>query len=834
MKITKQRILEIIKEEVEAAQQDDSNTKQKLRKDFLTVAKEFIPDADMASAEVELTSALMNKILKKAGEAGTSATQLKRLNDIAGKLLSEAQKDIVDEVGAYFKSLEASGKEIYELVGFPNTKPESWRKVSELRFSPRTTGDYNVMNALLEVVPEQGEKIQMNFTTDKEVKNLMNLYKTKEEVEKLTAAAPEQNKDSAETAPATEPVKKTDSKDEPKGQQVQVGNKTYNVVAEEYPKVQKAFKRFKEKFLTVRLLKDQDKLIGDLRAALSRFLGLEGPDDQEVAINEVEEKKQPQQDKSKIFNSLSTDVGRLRRDLNDSVKVLEQYEEKSNKGVYAAELVLKRLKRELTDVQDSNRKVIEDLTKLSPNHQFEINEEQESRKDKIAKVEAAYDEIVKLLEPIIARTIPATEKPSADKEQDDSIEEQIINKVLNILTEQDNSLEIASLAEFAEKALEQINGIKKYFRVTGTFSKPLPKIKREFKTIIEDYQKVLGDLVTDIRQQRAIPRNIQIYINMFKDISSNIQEFFGISPREPIIVKNPDGTKDVIASVQDVEKDTTAAISTEAEKAASTTSKPEDKPAEVTPEFEQSAKEYYRDSQSFSIIFDRIIDLIEKKDDKQLRKIIAKLKTPPKEVSEDIDKDYDLIDLMRDIEETIITMLRADTINELTTNRKKDFRELHTYYKNARIKLKKLIDAQDPGEQMIDSLEIEIEKIKKYFNKEKKDLVSYYLKRAEEFGKIARELEQEPAKKAAAEKKREDNKKAAAKIYNVEKAMLSDFSDIATDADSIYSNFKNQNYQTTFKAGGEPKVELEESKNLLERLIREELKVLNGKKMVRN
>ena len=89
MKLTKQRILEIIKEEVEAAQQDDSNTKQKLRKDFINVAKQFLPDADMVASEIELTSSLMTKILKKAGESGTSVTQLRRLNDIAAKLLKK-------------------------------------------------------------------------------------------------------------------------------------------------------------------------------------------------------------------------------------------------------------------------------------------------------------------------------------------------------------------------------------------------------------------------------------------------------------------------------------------------------------------------------------------------------------------------------------------------------------------------------------------------------------------------------------------------------------------------------------------------------------------------
>ena len=110
MKLTKQRILEIIKEEVQAAKQDGSNTKQKLRKDFINVAKEFLPDADMASAEIELTSSLLTKILKKAGEAGTSATQLRRLNDIAGKLLAEQRVSADETKREYIPSI-VTGKQ---------------------------------------------------------------------------------------------------------------------------------------------------------------------------------------------------------------------------------------------------------------------------------------------------------------------------------------------------------------------------------------------------------------------------------------------------------------------------------------------------------------------------------------------------------------------------------------------------------------------------------------------------------------------------------------------------------------------------------------------------
>jgi hypothetical protein len=447
----------------------------------------------------------------------------------------------------------------------------------------------------------------------------------------------------AQEEPAEEESTKTTATGETiEGENVEVGDQTFTVVQEEYPEVQDAYKEFKDKFLTVRLLRDQDALIGNLRGALSRFLGLEGPDDTEVALrreaegqdtstepeaqsSEEEPTKAPEKPKadvSKAFGSLKTDVARLRRDLNDSLQVLKQYEQKSKKGVYAAELVLKRLKKELTDVQDSNRKVIIDLTKLAPDYEFRIDEAQEeSREQKIANVEKSYDDIIRLMDSIINQTLPdiqdqpeeqnnntqsddtksdsdsntsTTQNVAPTTEPSDSadLEEQIYRKVLGLLIEQDEvepqSLEIESFVQIASEALKEINKIKKYFRVTGTFSKPLPKIKKEFGSLIKGYQKTLSDLVVDVRQQKITTDNIQKYIEMFTTLTSKIIEYFGIYPREPISIKKPDGTVETIPSSASSDSDNTPAVSDAGEDSGS--EEPQDKPESLEDLFTQVRK----------------------------------------------------------------------------------------------------------------------------------------------------------------------------------------------------------------------------------------------------
>ncbi|MDB2489849.1 hypothetical protein N9W68_00590 [Candidatus Pelagibacter bacterium] len=584
---------------------------------------------------------------------------------------------ISDEIlNQYYNKLglEISDKESKQFIKNILTKiisqaPESTSDSTEL-----ATDD--IAQRLKNKSPEQ--KVKILAQAAKEVTNQSGISNEEAASEVVKDISPDASDDviqavvdsmnkspSDEEKPAEEESTKTTATGETiEGENVEVGDQTFTVVQEEYPEVQDAYKEFKDKFLTVRLLRDQDALIGNLRGALSRFLGLEGPDDAEVALrreaegqdtpaepeaqsSEEEPTKAPEKPKadvSKAFGSLKTDVARLRRDLNDSLQVLKQYEQKSKKGVYAAELVLKRLKKELTDVQDSNRKVIIDLTKLAPDYEFRIDEAQEeSREQKIANVEKSYDDIIRLMDSIINQTLPdiqdqpeepkdqpeesdanqdyskeqdkstqsnntktvtnnsnkdanpsqvAPPIPEPKKQKKDYFEEQIYRKVLRLLIEQDEvdpqSLEIESFVQIASEALKEINKIKKYFRVTGTFSKPLPKIKKEFGSLIKGYQKTLSDLVVDVRQQKITTDNIQKYIEMFTTLTSKIIEYFGIYPREPISIKKPDGTVETIPSSASSDSDNTPAVSDAGEDSGS--EEPQDKPESLEDLFTQVRK----------------------------------------------------------------------------------------------------------------------------------------------------------------------------------------------------------------------------------------------------
>ena len=680
-----------------------------------------------------------------------------------------------------------------------------------------------------------------------------------------------------------------------------MGEDTYTVVKEEYPEVQEAYKQFKDNFLEVRLLRDQDKLIGNLRGALSRFLGLEGPDDAEVALRrEADEKidtdaspsmpagasaamdkaasdlssaKEPETSKEatnevpketvdKVFGVLKTDVSRLRRDLNDSLKVLEQYEKQADKGVYAAGLVLKRLKRELTDVQDSNRKIIIDLTKLAPDYKFKLDEAKESREEKIQKVEAAYDDIVKLMDSIIDRTLPDMEEEPREKAADtetpsgnspesqkgatnkgvldpnfktdlpptpstptdyaNQFEEQIYRKVLNLLKEEEESTdagEIESFVQIAANALNAINGIKKYFRVTGTFNKPLPQVKKEFSSLIKGYKKTLSDLLVDMRQKRVTTDNIQKYIEMFTTLTSKIVEYFGISPREPVVLKKPDGEVINIPSADSADTDSTAAVSKAGEGEADDT---EASPKDVT-EFETPIDElrtFYNDNTKFYRVVKRLYDVlksetIDAKELKQVKEMIVDFKgfSLEEELGEE-----KIFQKLTKIRQGLLLMFQEADIVELVKLNGPKIRDVAKEFINLMLLARKMIIADDKKSKE-EKVEIEpkIEAKKKTFIEK---LIALFKGDKQEETLIDSGVKPETVKKIKAI------------TADAVKEIKKDEAESSTDADE-------QNVDKSPKATEEPAddkntKELEESKNLLERLIRQELKVLNGKKMVRN
>ena len=862
MNITKQRILEIIKEEMEAAKKDGSNTKQKLRNDFLTVAKEFIPDADMASAEVELTSALMNKILKKAGESGTSATQLKKLNDIAGKLLSEAQKNIVDEVDTYFESLKASGKEIYELVGFPNTKPESWRKVSQLRFSPRTTDDYNVMNALLEVVPEQGEKIKMNFTTDKEVKNLMNLFKTKEEVEKLTAAAPEEEEPESPTDPkiGTDVIQKfakffidnnlvvlqeglkdilqalnVDSKkfgkllakavkdgiftreevkafnqyiegegatafanelkkmaqssaaEEPEQEgEVEVvdDGRKYTYTDENIQELKKAYEAFEDGFMTAPDRVTQEQYWMGLRDALNaigQFRTLTRRRQQafkEQLINIFEQENQ------KNFKRIVVDIERLRRDLNDTDDTLVKYLEAAKEGKYESQAYLARFLAELKDVQNSVKRTVEDVQKVGG---FKLNEQEEETAEpqeetfeqKVAKVRGVYEKIKRQF----SETLTQLDKTNAP-----------------------------DLEEFSGKikdAYDQLDSIRYLFSRVGAFAKTSDKdveeLQQDYKIAKKVLTKSMSRALSDLRAGEIDPTRLSIFLKQLLGVANWISTYFGVGPDEQYRVQGvtvqSDG-KDKKETAENTDGSGGTAFTPEAVEKEETEEAPSD--AEGDEQDSEASKKLYSDirkflansqTKSFVTMSDDIIKQlnIEEINFDEIKKILQSYKT---KITEPLEEKLDNETLKKRLEglteifEIINTKIKQTEIDEML----EEIKQNTTFYKNTFITIKKLYSELANAVNFFKSGVLD--KAKEFFNKSKETI--------KDFGRKALDV-------------------TTGKVGDI----------IVALADKILPDFDIGNIDIDFgDIDGRKKTEKNES--LLERLIKQELKVLNGKKMVRN
>ena len=862
MKITKQRILQIIKEELEAAadvqKADASNTKQKLRNDFLAVAKEFLPDADMVSAEVELTSALMNKILKKAGETGTSATQLKRLNDIAGKLLSEAKKEIVDRAKEHYDSLNNSGQDIYVLAGFPNTNPNNWKKVTQFRFTPRTTDDYNVMNALVEVIPEGGEKISLNLITDQEVQNFINNYKTKDEVEKLTAPTPEPVKPEPEAPPKETAPEATQEKPQADTQGVVKLPSGDKAIPSQFDELVDVFKRFSDDddgFMMKAYLVDQDKLLGELRSALRRFIGLEGL---ERSLRTEQEEQQPQakpEDKTKgSRESLVKYVRRYRRDINNTSKVMGEYLTAAQAGTYKAQPILNKLKIQLQKLQDDNVLIVRDLKALAGLNESLLLEE-ESREDKIAKVRQAYEEIVNALSSLLKIGAGSNEiEQEPDNEPDteapsEQNEELVLEDVyLEQLTP--NVEELQASVDDVKQALAAIDSIKGYFRLTGTFDRPLEEVRNDFVKYIQDYKETMSDVVSDLKDGVPDQTRAQQYAVRFAQLADEIKRDFGVSPKEPIKVAGvptvqPEGTVDETAAVNDsseaaeaekaqkitdespLDSNQAAALDTATTVNSSIVSDFEIGDIQTEEDLEQAKTDvegFLNRSKEFTKVYlsplVRILSSQQTDDSRKeqqitnFKKSLLKSRRSPDNINEESQDDIiDIVKKADKAQQTILYVFNNQTPKEIV-NLKVSFAKIIRKYSQLRQKYDDFYNSAEL--KTINDFDEEIQKDMQEFA----NAMNMTAKRVEEIDKqriikkAAAELEAKTAKEKANAAK--DRSRTRAKEQTRQQRMRR------------IKNFDPKDY------GKDPTTSYQESNNLLEKLIKEEIRSLHGKKMVRN
>jgi len=88
MKITKQRILQIIKEEVKASQQDDKavSSRQDLGSKMIEAGKAIKGAQNIDSAEAQLIEAFLDEIIKKANEGNAKTVLVTALKVVKQKL----------------------------------------------------------------------------------------------------------------------------------------------------------------------------------------------------------------------------------------------------------------------------------------------------------------------------------------------------------------------------------------------------------------------------------------------------------------------------------------------------------------------------------------------------------------------------------------------------------------------------------------------------------------------------------------------------------------------------------------------------------------------------
>lgn len=332
------------------------------------------------------------------------------------------------------------------------------------------------------------------------------------------------------------------------------------------PELQDAFAKFSNDdsgFMKVGYLKDQDEMIGALRSALRKFIGLEGLESALTVQEEQNPEAPPPEDKTKgARQKLVKDVGRYRRDLNDTGNILGQYLKAAKAGQLKAQPILNKLKVELQKVQDNNVVIVRDLKSIAGLKESLLTEE-ETRDEKIANVRRAYDAIVGLLRPTLQIRTPEPEEtttttPKQGSEEDNTVKEVVLE---DIFLEQTGPTEgeLQSLVDAVKQSLEQIDSIKKYFRVTGTFNRPLDELQTDFLEYVNSYKKTMSDLVADLRQGVPSPENATQYAQDFARLAEQIKEDFGVSPSEPIKVAGvpavqPEGAPDETAAVNDSPK----------------------------------------------------------------------------------------------------------------------------------------------------------------------------------------------------------------------------------------------------------------------------------------
>ena len=605
--------------------------------------------------------------------------------------------------------------------------------------------------------------------------------------------------------PAAEPAKEGEV-------EVEVGDREYTYTKENIQQLKTAYEAFEKNFMTVLTLRDQEELWIDLRNALNnigKFRTI-GRREQALTTESINIHEEKNTQKAKI---LIRDLERLRKDFNDTDEVLKQYIVEAKEGNYQAKAYLARFLAEIKDVQNSIEKTVDDtkkLTRIEPVEEqiTEAEEEEETRDQKIQNVRNVYENIKDLLGgalPEIGKNVGADFKEVSGN---------------------------------VKESYDELMKIRHYFRNVGAFAKTSDKdveeLQQDYLIIKNGVSKSMSRFIDDLRRGRIQETNVSPFLENMARIGEFITEKFGVGPDKgygfkTIEVPSDGVTRDEIESNTD--ETGAEAFNPEGSEEGETEEAPPDAgmpdPDEVKPEkIQKDVETFVKKSNKFLkdiiVPFAKAINTDDKTGILRVKRTLADLmKQKLVETKENEENMADLVDQVesaKDLLTDIIIFLETDEILKIKDNILKpllrDYNKIH----------KKLVTVYDkPLENFIDAMG-DIDKNIQQDIESMKPKVKQIIK----FQTLDDTPDSKPFKQEM--------------MFFVSSDVIPDSVDKGISRarlkqiNNIYDEFKKEDpdQQATFKVSGVPKVELEESKNLLERLIKQELKVLNGKKMVRN
>jgi len=615
-------------------------------------------------------------------------------------------------------------------------------------------------------------------------------------------------------APGSEDETNTDT--EEGATEVEAGGREYTYTDKNIQELKTAYEEFEKGFMTAPNRVEQEELWIKLRNALNaigqfREIGRkERAYIGEQLINIFENENQQN------FKRIVVDIERLRRDLNDTDDTLVKYLEAANAGKYESQAYLARFLAELKDVQNSVKRAVEDVQKvggfkLNENEEEAAEPKEETFEQKVAKVRGVYENIKSQF----SETLTQLDKT--------------------------NNPELEEFSGRIKNAYDQLDSIRYLFSRVGAFAKTSNKdveeLQQDYKIAKGKLTKAMSRAVSDLRAGQVDPNRLKEFLTDLIRVADWISTHFGVGPDEQYRVQGvtiqsdgkdkketaentddsggepltPEGSEEIEDAEVELEDD----IVDEPE--ASTTDTDEE---EVEKAIVDVAK-FKRDSNAFIKNFTtplfKILKNEETSDQDKINEI-NKLKTEmiknrmlQEEDKEDIGT---IVQKAYNTEATIKDLFRNIPTTEIIEIKKSVLGTISLYLRY-RKKFDELQNTDfDEWNNEIDELTAELAKIA---------------------GKVVKQTVEEPEIRAALIDDIEDlGDETKSEIILQQRRKARTKEKERSRQSRIYRSMEKGSDPVDYRSNIRSTRYMGESNNLLERLIKEELKVLNGKKMVRN